>query len=81
LNVINRHVSCPAGLKVKDKGHSIGPTVEEGRKRLDGCMEDCGAKEGWLEIFDRTPNENWDDRLYRRTVQAGGNAAIHVAGC
>ncbi len=38
-------------------------TESDGLAQLGDYMETCGAKEGWLVIFDRRPERTWDDRI------------------
>jgi hypothetical protein len=42
-------------------------------------MDACGAKEGWLVIFDRRPARPWDERITWRTVQCD-TRTIHIVG-
>ena len=42
-------------------------------------MDACGAKEGWLVIFDRRPRRPWSRRIFWRTVKSGPRT-IHVVG-
>jgi hypothetical protein len=42
-------------------------------------MDTCGAKEGWLVIFDRRPERSWDERITWRTTQ-DDDRTIHIVG-
>ncbi len=54
-------------------------TEADGLAQLGDYMDTCGAKEGWLVIFDRRPERPWDERIFWRTVQRDGRT-IHVVG-
>ncbi len=41
-------------------------TMTEGLKQTWEYMDKCGAKEGHLVIFDRTPDKAWADKLFKR---------------
>jgi hypothetical protein len=44
-------------------------------------MEACGASEGWLVVLDKSPDKDWDEKLFWKTEDAGGNSVIHAVGC
>ena len=54
-------------------------TVRSGAIRTRACMERCGADEGHLVVFDRSPDRPWEQKLFRRQ-EANGDAAITVWG-
>jgi hypothetical protein len=43
-------------------------------------MDACGAREGWLVIFDRRPDIPWDQRIGWKTVAQDGRT-LHIVGC
>jgi len=43
-------------------------------------MDKCGAKEGWLVVFDRDSNKSWDEKLYVNEIEESGKK-ITVFGC
>ncbi len=51
---------------------SLVRTVEQGLAQTRAYLDRCGAGEGHLIIFDRTPGKPWDAKLYRRRETAGG---------
>ena len=55
-------------------------TVAEGVDQLSAYMDTIGEKEGWLVIFDRTPEKSWDEKIYWHE-QVVGKKVIHVLGC
>ncbi len=65
----------PVELKVRysDKAEA------DGLGQLGAYMDLCGAKEGWLVIFDRRDGRTWDERIFWRTDAADGRT-IHVVG-
>ena len=54
-------------------------TEADGLAQLGEYMDSCGAKEGWLVIFDRRPARPWDERITWRTVQCD-TRTIHIVG-
>jgi hypothetical protein len=66
----------PIELKIqRDK-----KSVPEGLAQLSKYMDKCGAKEGWLVVFDRNAERSWDEKLYSREVDEAGRK-IAVFGC
>ena len=45
---------------------SLERTIREGLKQTRAYMDRCGAGEGHLVIFDRTPGKAWQEKLFRR---------------
>jgi hypothetical protein len=43
-------------------------------------MNICGAKEGWLVIFDPTPEKNWKQKITWDTTQFE-EVTIHIVSC
>ena len=60
-------------LRYSDKAEA------DGIAQLAEYMDACGAKEGWLVIFDRRPRRSWSRRIFWRTVKSGPRT-IHVVG-
>jgi hypothetical protein len=54
-------------------------TEADGLAQLGEYMDACGAKEGWLVIFDRRPARPWDERITWRTAQCD-TRTIHIVG-
>ena len=62
---------------------SLERTIRDGLEQTRAYMDRCGAAEGHLVIFDRTPGEEWREKLFRRQQpgrEAGGGAAVTVWG-
>ncbi|MDR1041022.1 MAG: hypothetical protein LBR80_12845, partial [Deltaproteobacteria bacterium] len=68
-------ISYPLELKIK--GYR---SREKSIAQLCGYMEESGAPEGWLVIFDRNMKQPWDEKLFWETVDCRGKT-IHVVGC
>ena len=54
-------------------------TEAEGVEQLVDYLERMGVEEGYLVIFDRRKEVSWDEKLFERTVEQGGER-IHVLG-
>jgi hypothetical protein len=68
----------PVELKVREARRS--DPEPSGIKQLGEYMDACGAREGWLVIFDRRSDIPWDQRIGWRTVEHEGRT-IHIVGC
>ena len=42
-------------------------------------MDRCGAQEGHLVVFDRTPGKAWDEKLFQRS-ESVNNTTIQIWG-
>ena len=58
---------------------SLEQTIRGGIAQTRAYLDRCGAAEGHLVIFDRTPDRPWDQKLFRREAADGG-APITVWG-
>lgn len=54
-------------------------TLSEGLDQISGYMDTVGEKEGWLIIFDRKTDKNWEEKIYWNTKEIKGKT-IHVVG-
>jgi hypothetical protein len=45
--------------------------LAKGMEQLADYMDKCGAKEGNLIIFDKTPNKTWKEKLYTNPAENG----------
>jgi hypothetical protein len=68
----------PVELKVREARRS--DPASAGIEQLGAYMDACGAREGWLVIFDRRPDIPWDQRIGWKTVEHGGRT-IHIVDC
>jgi hypothetical protein len=55
-------------------------TEEQSYDQLLGYMGALGVKEGWLIIFDRRPDVDWDTKIYLKTEAAGDKTVTVVGG-
>ena len=46
--------------------------IERGVAQLGRYLDTVGLDHGWLVVFDVRPDRSWEDRLWERTVEAGG---------
>ncbi len=58
---------------------SLERTIREGLEQTRAYMDRCGAVEGHLVIFDRTPGNAWQEKLFRRE-ETGDGIPITVWG-
>lgn len=58
-------------LKVLHK--SVEQTVRAGIAQTRQYLDRCGAAEGHLVIFDRTPDKPWEEKLFHRTEPVEGS--------
>ncbi len=53
--------------------------VEEGISQLAGYMDRLGIDEGWLLVFDRRKNVDWETKIFWKT-KTFNQKTIHVIG-
>ena len=58
---------------------SLERTIREGLEQTRSYLDRCGAAEGHLVIFDRTPGREWQEKLFRRE-ETGDGIPITVWG-
>lgn len=68
----------PVELKLRDPRRA--DPEAEGLEQLAGYMDACGAREGWLVIFDRRPERSWDERIGWKTIESD-RRTIHIVRC
>jgi hypothetical protein len=54
-------------------------TKQEGIHQLSEYMDKMNEKTGWLVIFDRKSNKNWNDKIYWESIEQQ-NKTIHIVG-
>ena len=64
-------------LKILHK--SLERTIADGIQQTAAYMDRCGAEEGHLMVFDRTPDKLWEEKLFRREERVGSRV-INVWG-
>jgi hypothetical protein len=70
----------PVELKIRALEKFVELKRQENLKQLRAYMDKCGAKEGWLVVFDRDTFKSWDEKLTWEITQYEG-ATIHEVGC
>ena len=55
-------------LKVLHK--TLEQTVTAGLEQTWSYLDRCGAEEGHLVIFDRTPDKPWEEKLFQREASS-----------
>jgi hypothetical protein len=55
-------------------------TEENSYTQIIGYMDTLGAKEGWLIIFDRRPDIDWETKTYFKTEKIEGKT-VTIVGC
>ena len=58
---------------------SVGRTIGQGLEQTRTYMDRCGAEEGHLVVFDRTPGKSWEEKVFRRE-ETGSGAPVTVWG-
>jgi hypothetical protein len=70
----------PLELKIRGQEKFVELKRQENLKQLRAYMDNCGAKEGWLVVFDRNTHKSWSEKLTWEITQYEG-ATIHEVGC
>jgi hypothetical protein len=68
-----------AVIELKLLHKSLEQTLQTGLQQTWEYLDRCGAGEGHLVIFDRTPGKSWEDKLFQRE-EAVRDKAITVWG-
>jgi hypothetical protein len=77
LDIIAQYKGVAYPVEVKIRHHQgLEASLEQIRKYMDGC----GAREGWLVIFDRKSKKSWEAKISWETREVDG-AIIHLVGC
>jgi hypothetical protein len=53
-------------IEIKRRRGSLEATVAKGLEQTRAYMDRCGASEGHLVVFDRSPDLTWKEKVYRR---------------
>jgi len=59
-------------IELKLLHKSLEQTLALGLEQIWEYLDRCGAEEGHLVIFDRTPGKDWEDKLFRRRETVRG---------
>jgi hypothetical protein len=68
-------LSYPIEVKLADRNK------KDALEQIAGYMDRCGAKEGWLVVFDRDPRKPWKEKLYWETEKLPVGGVVHRVGC
>ena len=66
-------------LELKILHKSLEKTIRDGLEQTWQYMDRCGADEGHLIVFDRTPDKAWDDKIFQRN-ESVNNKTITIWG-
>lgn len=66
-------------LELKLRYGSLETTIKKGLKQIREYMDKCGTDEGYLLIFDRSPNVSWEKKIFKRKETYKG-VKINVYG-
>ena len=76
LCLIYQNNKYPIELKI-----DYGPkTLTDGIKQLADYMDTVGEKQGWLVIFDRNSDKDWDEKIYWKSEKYKDKKIV-VVGC
>jgi hypothetical protein len=53
-------------LELKLRYGSLETTIKEGLEQTRAYMDKCGAKQGYLLIFNRSPNTSWEEKIFQQ---------------
>jgi hypothetical protein len=59
---------------------SLETIIDRGVVQLGRYLDTVGLDHGWLVVFDVRPDRSWEDRLWERTVEAGGKRIVVIGG-
>ena len=67
-------------VECKVRRGGLERTIAEGLEQTRTYMDRCGAEAGHLEaghliVFDRSPERNWEEKIFRRDAPSGAGAA------
>ncbi|MBF0290289.1 MAG: ATP-binding protein [SAR324 cluster bacterium] len=55
-------------IELKLLHKSLEKTIKDGLEQTAEYMDRCGSKEGYLIVFDRTPDKTWDEKIFHKTI-------------
>tara|TARA_B100001013_G_scaffold342556_1_gene268687 strand:+ start:171 stop:1748 length:1578 start_codon:yes stop_codon:yes gene_type:complete len=56
-------------IELKLLHKSLEHTLKAGLEQTVQYMDRCGSEEGYLILFDRTPDKSWDEKIFQKTVR------------
>jgi hypothetical protein len=76
LCVMYQNQKYPIELKIRYDSQ----TLAKGMEQTAGYMDILGCNEGWLCIFDRSPEKSWDEKIYMTKEKIDGGKTITIVG-
>jgi hypothetical protein len=71
----------PIELKIQDKKRRFTDYKrKKSLNQLRSYMDKLAAAEGWLLIFDKRPDQTWEEKIYWESTDFDG-VTIHIFGC
>jgi hypothetical protein len=81
LHALYKGISYPVELKTKSPRNSFSEKdMTDSLDQLYSYMGKCGAKEGWLVIFNLDWDKSWDEKITWKATMFKGYT-IHIVGC
>jgi predicted GNAT superfamily acetyltransferase len=74
--VVYKEGKYPIELKILQNQRSLAESL----KQTAAYMDRMGTAEGWLVLFDKDREKNWDEKIYMRK-ESVDNRVITVVGC
>ena len=65
---------------MKGAAGDLERTIVEGLAQTRAYMDRCGAKAGYLIVFDPSPDRSWEEKIFRGDAPPGAGAAHHRLG-
>ncbi len=62
--------------KVLHRRHGLETTMARGLEQTARYMDRCGARVGHLVIFDPSPDQSWEQKVYRRDESFGARSIV-----
>jgi hypothetical protein len=63
-------------LELKLRYESLAKTIEKGLEQTWQYMDKCGAKEGYLLVFDRSKKASWKEKIFKKEKTFNGTGII-----
>ncbi len=59
-------------IELKLRYGRLEKTIQKGLEQTRRYMDKCGSKEGYLIIFDRTPDASWEEKIFKQSREFEG---------
>ena len=67
-------------IELKMVRRSVEKTIEEGLAQTSGYMDQTGAREAHLALFNKMPGVTWDEKIFRREATAANGQPVTIWG-